>query len=198
MNLEQRLDKTIKNWNLLNHPFYLAWSAGQLPQDALRTYAHEYGAFIALVPDGWQTLNELEIAQEEKQHLELWEDFAQGLGTHVGEAHLPQVKNLVGTARTLWECPVTALGALYAFEAQQPATSQSKLEGLRAFYQLPNEVEPYFEIHSHNEHESEKLLGLMQQLSPEEQTSALQACEKMCDALWSALSGIYDAECSVN
>lgn len=198
MNLEQRLDKIIENWNLLNHPFYLAWSAGQLPQDALRSYAREYGAFIALVPDGWQTLNEQEIAQEERQHLELWEDFAHGLGTHVGEAHLPQVKNLVGAARTLWERPETALGALYAFEAQQPATSQSKLEGLRAFYQLPNEVEPYFEIHSHNEHESEKLLDEMQQLSPEKKAAALQACEQMCGALWSALSGIYDAECSAN
>ena len=94
--------------------------------------------------------------------------------------------------------PGNCTGSAYAFEAQQPATSKSKLEGLRAFYQLPGEVEPYFEIHSHNEHESEKLLHRMQQLAPDEQDSAFQACEKMCDALWSALSGIYDAECAVN
>lgn len=196
MDLKQRLDQIIENRNLLKHPFYQAWSAGQLPQEALRTYAREYGAFIALLPNGWQALNDQETAQEEREHLELWEDFAQGLGTQVGEAQIPEVENLVDTTHTLWASPATALGALYAFEAQQPATARTKLEGLKAFYQLSEAAEPYFEIHSHNEHEAEKLLYQMKQLSPAEQRSAIQACEQMSQGLWTALSGIYDTECS--
>ena len=147
------------------------------------------------MPDGWGTLADEEIAQEEREHLELWEDFAHGLDTEIGEAGIPQVKDLVQTAQKLFAAPTTALGALYAFEVQQPATAKSKLEGLKAFYSLPETVEPYFEIHSHNEHESGKLLNRINTLSPEEQETALHACERMSVALWDALNGIYDAEC---
>ncbi|MDE0503194.1 MAG: iron-containing redox enzyme family protein, partial [Candidatus Poribacteria bacterium] len=158
MNIKHRLDETISKWNLLENPFYRAWNDGTLPQDALRTYAGEYGALISLMPSGWETLEDHEIAQEEREHLELWNEFAQCLGTEAGEARLAQVRTLVETAQRLFSDPTTALGALYAFESQQPATAQSKLEGLKAFYNLPHTVEPYFEIHSHNQHESEKLL----------------------------------------
>ena len=195
MSIKHRLDEKISRWNLLQNPFYRAWSEGTLPQKALCTYAREYGALISLMPDGWGTLADEEIAQEEREHLELWEDFAHGLDTEIGEAGIPQVKDLVQTAQKLFAAPTTALGALYAFEVQQPATAKSKLEGLKAFYSLPETVEPYFEIHSHNEHESGKLLNRINTLSPEEQETALHACERMSVALWDALNGIYDAEC---
>ena len=193
MSIKHRLDQKIANWDLLQNPFYRAWSDGTLPQEALCTYACEYGALISLMPDGWTTLANEEIAQEEKEHLELWQDFARGLHTEIGEARIPQVKDLVQTAQNLFASPTTALGALYAFEVQQPATAKSKLEGLKAFYSLPQIVEPYFEVHSHNEHESEKLLDQINALGPEEQEDALQACETMSIALWDALNGIYDA-----
>lgn len=192
MYFKQSLDRTITHWNLLKHSFYQAWSDGTLPQEALRTYAREYGAFIALIPDGWQTLADEAIAQEERDHLELWEDFAQGLETTVGEAQIPQVKNLLSTAQGLFATPATALGALYAFEAQQPDTAKSKLEGLKAFYNLPKTVEPYFEIHSDNAHEVEKLLEQMNALPPADLNRTLDACEQMSIALWDALTGICE------
>ena len=195
MNIKRRLDETISNWNLLENPFYQAWSDGTLPQEALRTYAGEYGALISLMANGWETLADYEIAQEEREHLELWNDFAQSLGTEAGQARIGQVRKLVETAQRLFSTPTTALGALYAFESQQPATAQSKLEGLQSFYNLPQTAEPYFEVHSHNEHESEKLLDQIKLLSSEEQEKALDACETMSVALWDALNGIYEAEC---
>ena len=195
MNIKHQLDETISNWNLLENPFYQAWSDGTLSQEALRTYAGEYGALISLMPSGWETLADYEIAQEEREHLELWNDFAQGLGTEAGQACIAQVRKLVETARRLFSTPTTALGALYAFESQQPATAQSKLEGLKSFYNLPQTVEPYFEIHSHNQHESEKLLNRIELLSSEEQEEALGACETMSVVLWDALNGIYEVEC---
>jgi pyrroloquinoline-quinone synthase len=195
MNIKHRLDETIANWNLLQNPFYQAWSEGTLPQEALRTYAQEYGALISLMPGGWETLTDYGMAQEEREHLVLWNNFAHGLGTEGRQAHIPQVRKLVETAQHLFAAPISALGALYAFESQQPATAQSKLEGLRVFYDLPQIVEPYFEIHSHNEHESEKLLDRIKALSPEKQEKVLDACEIMSVALWDALNGIYETEC---
>ena len=196
MDFKQTLDSKIADYNLLNHPFYQAWSAGELPVEALRSYAREYGAFISMMPEGWETLNDAEIAEEETEHIDLWADFAAGLDTTVTEAQISQVKALMETADKLFSEPTTALGALYAFEAQQPATAQSKLAGLKAFYQLPKSVEPYFVTHSHNEHEAEKLLEYIGALPPDSYPTVVQACEKMSAALWDALTGIHDAECA--
>lgn len=196
MDYKQALDSKITKYNLLNHPFYQAWSAGELPVEALKSYAREYGAFISTLPKGWETLNDAETAEEETEHIELWEDFADGLDTEISDAQIPEVKTLLNTAETLFSNNETALGALYAFEAQQPETAKSKLAGLKTFYQLPEKVEPYFETHSHNEHEAEKILERIGTLSSDAQDSAIQACEQMSSALWDALTGIYDAECA--
>ena len=196
MDYKQALDSKIADHNLLNHPFYQAWSAGELPVEALRAYAREYGAFISTLPAGWETVGDAEIAEEETEHIDLWADFAAGLDTTVAEAEIPQVKALMETAHELFSEPVTALGALYAFEAQQPATAQSKLTGLKAFYQLPQSVEPYFETHSHNEYEPEKLLAYIGELPSDSHDTVVLACEKMSTALWDALTGIHDAECA--
>lgn len=196
MDFKHALDSKIEDYNLLNHPFYQAWSTGELPVEALRSYAREYGAFISTVPKGWEALDDAEIAAEETEHIDLWADFAAGLDTAVGEAQIPQVKTLMQTAHDLFSERTTALGALYAFETQQPATAQSKLTGLKAFYQLPKSVEPYFEIHSHNEHETEKLIEHIGTLPSASHATVVQACEKMSIALWDALTGIHDAECA--
>ena len=196
MDLKQVLDSKISNYNLLNHPFYQAWSAGELPLDALKCYAREYGAFISTLPKGWETLNDHETAEEETEHIDMWADFAAGLNTQVSKAQIPQVNILLKTAEKLFSDGETALGALYAFEAQQPETAKSKLAGLKAFYQLSEKVEPYFETHSHNEHEAEKILARIAKLSPEAQQTVVHACEQMSSALWDALTGIHDAECA--
>lgn len=196
MDIKQALDSKISKYNLLDHPFYQAWSAGELPVEALKCYAREYGAFISTMPQGWETLNDHETAEEETEHIDMWADFADGLNTEVSEAQIPQVKSLLDTAEDLFSQSQTALGALYAFEAQQPETAKSKLAGLKEFYQLPKKVEPYFETHSHNEHEAEKLLEQIDALSSDSQKLVVQACEQMSNALWDALTGIHDAECT--
>ena len=196
MDFKQALNSKIADHNLLNHPFYQAWSTGELPRNALRSYAREYGAFISTVPDGWEAVGDAETAAEEIEHIDLWTDFATGLDTTISEAEIPQVKTLVDTANELFSERATALGALYAFEAQQPATAQSKLAGLKAFYQLPETVEPYFETHSHNDHEAEMLLARIAELPTESHATVIHACEQMSLALWHALTGIYDAECA--
>lgn len=197
MNLQNKLNERIGGKALLKHPFYQAWESGELPVDALRTYAREYGAFVATMPQGWMTLNDADTAQEEREHAELWQHFAAGLQTQIGAAELPAVDSLVSTAQALFAQPETALGALYAFETQQPATAKSKLDGLRKHYSLPASVEPYFEVHSNNEHEAAKLLAAIGGLTAEQQAVALDACEQMSAALWDALTDIYNKHCAM-
>ncbi len=190
MNLESRLQESIDRWDLLQSPFYQAWSAGTLPVDALRTYAREYGAFISLVPKGWASHDDHVIADEERAHVELWRRFARALGTEIGAPQTPAVREMVETADRLFSGKVTALGALYAFEAQQPATTKSKLEGLRAHYNLPESVEPYFIIHADDDSEPKLLLERITQLPRLEREQAVEACREMCQALRAALDGL--------
>lgn len=197
MNLQTQLNERIGGKALLKHPFYQAWESGELPVEALRTYAREYGAFIASMPQGWETLKDADTADEEREHAELWQHFAAGLQTEIGAAELPAVGRLVNTAEALFASPETALGALYAFETQQPATAKSKLDGLRKHYNLPASVEPYFEAHSNNEHEAAKLLAAIGGLTVEQQAVALDACKQMSAALWDALSDIYNKHCTM-
>jgi len=190
MMIKEQLDAIVAERYLLEHPFYQAWSAGTLPVEALRDYAREYGAFIRELPLGWHIQNDEETEHEEIEHIELWEQFAEALDTQIGEAERPAVRALIETTRQLFSDPVTALGALYAFEVQQPATAQSKLDGLMTHYMLPEGVRPYFEVHSVNHHEAEKLLVRISALSEAEQGRALDACAQMCHALWNALTDL--------
>lgn len=197
MDLKAKLDERIQRWALLKHPFYQAWESGDLPMEALQTYAREYGAFINELPQGWEAVADRETAAEERQHAELWQEFAGGLGTQIGTAELPGVSQLIATSKKLYASPADALGALYAFEAQQPATAHSKLDGLRKHYRLPASVEPYFEVHAANQHEAAKLLALISSLPADKQEAALVACEQMSAALWNALTAIYDKHCAM-
>ncbi|MGD2027405.1 MAG: iron-containing redox enzyme family protein [Anaerolineales bacterium] len=193
MSLKKKLDQSIGQWALLNSRFYTAWNAGKLPKSALAQYAAEYGSFIRLLPKGWDTLDDAETAEEEHEHAELWDVFARTLDAEVTAPTTPEVEDLIDTADRLFASPAAAMGAMYAFEAQQPETAATKLEGLRQYYPVPVEGEEYFKVHAVNHHESEKLLAGMAQLTGEEEAEALRACEQMSKALWDALDGIYDA-----
>jgi len=198
MVLQNELNERIQRWALLSHPFYQAWESGKLPVEALRTYAREYGAFIGQLPSGWSLLLDEGTAQEEREHAALWSEFATGLETSVGKPELPAVTALVTKANKLFSRLETALGALYAFEVQQPDTAKTKLEGLRKHYNLPNLTEAYFQVHTANHHEAAKLLAQIAMLRPDDREMALEACEQMSQALWDALTDIYNKHCQIN
>lgn len=193
--MNKQFDAILEKWDLLKHPFYQAWSAGTLPLEALKVYAREYGAFIGTLHEGWNTLNDAATADEEREHTEMWKEFASALGAKVGEPEITQVAELVRVAHELFASSAAALGAMYAFEAQQPETAKSKLHGLKTHYALPSAVEAYFEVHSTNWRESEKIMKQIKVLSAQEKQQALAACEKMAASLWDALTGIHDKTC---
>jgi len=193
--MKQELETILEKWNLLKHPFYQAWSAGTLPVEALQVYAREYGNFIATLPRAWETLNDPETAAEERDHAELWTDFTAAVGGFTADASLDPTVRLARVSDELFAARASALGALYAFEAQQPATAKSKLDGLRAHYNFPQAVEPYFEVHSANWHESEKILRQLDALPADERAQALAACERMAESLWDALTAIHEVTC---
>jgi len=197
--IDHRLSPAFSRWSLLESKFYQAWSAGTLPIEALAQYSREYGGFIRLIGDGWAAHGDSAIAAEEREHAELWQDFARGLGTEVGEAETPAVQMLLERMRLYFSAEATSIGALYAFELQQPRTAQSKLEGLKAFYpSVPGSSYKYFEIHCRDDEEPALLRTRLAELAPMEREQALVACEETVRLLREALDGLYDANCCVS
>ena len=188
-----RCDEAVARRSLLQHPFYLAWSGGTLPVPALKNYARDYGAFIGTIPAGWSAVGEAHIAGIEEGHAAVWANtFAAGLETQVDTAQIAEVAALVDTARELFTHRVTALGALYGFESQQPYTAQSKLRGLREHYQaLPECCGEYFRLHVDDFDEPALLAEQINGLPPTEADRAVAACERLSAALHDALTGLY-------
>ena len=191
--IETRIDEIVEKHSLLNHPFYQAWEMGTLSGSALRTYAWQYSNFIGKISEGWRACGNEEIAKEEEEHLDLWLDFAKSLGEKTEGPVIEEVSALVEGCDRSNSSLATALGALYAFERQQPQTSKSKLAGLRSNYAALNADEVYFEVHENDDEEPAMLLAMIEKLSPADQEAALGSCEEVCELLWDALSGIQRA-----
>ncbi|MBL8086847.1 MAG: iron-containing redox enzyme family protein [Chthonomonas sp.] len=186
------LDAIVAQYNLNNHPFYQAWRAGELPQEKLADYAAEYGKFVATIDQGWETIGYGKYAQEEREHVVLWGQFKQALG-NPKSSNRPQTDVLVTAASKLFVGDAEAVGALYAFEAQQPFTSQSKLDGLNEHYKFTDTEKEYFTVHAADVNEIADLRNHVQKLSDEEYLRARGACAVVCSAMWSALDGVYYA-----
>lgn len=188
---KQTLDAIIESKCLLKHPFYQAWNMGTLTHSDLAVYATQYGEFVDRIAAGWEAAGDAAIADEEREHAILWTDFANGLNApRPAASRLPEIGALVAVADTMFTNRPQALGALYAFEHQQPATAKSKLEGLRKHYSLAPSAEVYFDIHQDDEDEPRWLAEQMESLSPEEFELSRHACEQMANALWRGLDGV--------
>ena len=114
-------------------------------------------------------------------------------GDYIGQGLTYSFSPQTGTflANRNFDNVAESMGGLYAFEAQQPHTSTSKLKGLQDHYQqLPIEAHPYFAVHCDDVHEMALLAERIQALPLEEQEKAIAACREVADALWNALSGI--------
>jgi len=171
-----RFEERVAPYDLLKHPFYQAWSKGELTRGDLREYAAEYwhhvsafptylSALHARLPDG-ETRREVlrNLAEEEgvdsataRPHSDLWMDFAAGMGASReevrGRAVQPEMTALMGTFRELMqeERASAAMAALYAYESKVPAIARTKAEGLAAHYGAVGDagsaVMRYFTLH---------------------------------------------------
>ncbi len=156
----ERIDKEIESRSVLKHPFYQAWSNGQLSIDALRGYAKEYYYLVKHIPSMVESIARSNSSKdiqtnlkEEKEHVELWVRFANSLGISKDEleAYEPskKVKDAVSTMLKLVGDYIQGVAAMYAYEAELPKISSTKLEGLIKYYNLDSEdATEYHKVHS--------------------------------------------------
>lgn len=214
----QRLESRIAPWNLLNHPFYRAWTAGELTRDDLREYASEYWHHVSSFPTYLSQLHSrLEdgvlrrtvlrnLLDEEgidspdgKPHSDLWMDFARGCGadsTDVRSRELqPETAAMIGTFRKLMEeDSAAALAALYAYESRVPEIAAQKAAGLRDRYGADTATCRYFTLHQtadvHHARVWKQAMEREVSGDPVREDRALDAAEATARALWVSLDGV--------
>ena len=208
------IDQQIAAKHLLTHPFYLAWTRGELSKEALIDYAQQYYQHVAAFPTYLsavhakcddqttrrQILNNL-IDEEagDPNHPELWLQFAEALGTSRAEvrsaARQPETTALIETFRSVCGEEVTAdgLAALYAYESQIPAVSESKIDGLKKHYGFEDpKAYGYFSVHveADREHSAAEREMLREQVTDENAPSVKASVDRVLTALWDLLSGV--------
>jgi pyrroloquinoline-quinone synthase len=216
----QQLDARIAQFDLLCHPFYKAWSAGELSRDDLREYARDYyhhvNAFPSYLAELSMRLEESELRRavlanlaDEKgcddetgnnpEHAELWLDFAEGVGASRnlwGHKPVAEINDLIeffhGAASE--GMAEEALAAFYAYESQVPRVASEKARGLREMYGADDKTCGYFTLHStadvYHSQIWRQQLARRVEQNPQAAEPALTAAENAAKALWGALDGI--------
>ncbi len=178
-----KIDNDIAEKHLLKHPFYLAWTRGELSKEALTDYARQYYHHVAAFPN----------------HPELWLKFAEGLGVSDLDVRStekkPETKNLIHTFRSVCGDGSIAegLAALYAYESQIPAICESKIDGLKKYYGFTDpEHYRYFTVHiaADREHSAAERNMLGTYVDNRSFESVRASVNRVLDALWEMLSGV--------
>jgi pyrroloquinoline-quinone synthase len=216
----QALDARLERYDLLKHPYYQAWSKGELTRGDLREYAAEYwhhvsafpaylSALHSRLPDGKlrrmvaaNLADEEGLAHGDVAHSDMWMEFASGMGAEEREV---RGRELGAETRALLEhfraamerSPAAALAALYAYESRVPAIAQTKAEGLERHYATDERTRRYFAVHTTADvyHAEVWRDALMAELAahPEEREAALRAGEDAARMLWATLDGVERA-----
>jgi pyrroloquinoline-quinone synthase len=211
----QKADQEIAKYDLLKHPFYQAWSAGELTKEDLEFYAEQYfhqvsqfptylTSLHSRLPEGAMRRDVLANAYEEEcdgiAHSDLWLRFAEGIGGGRSnpdeKTPIPEVSDLVKTFRALTkEAPVaSAFGALFAYESQVPKIAAEKRNGLKQHYGADDRTCSYFTLHekadSHHASVWRKIISALVEQDDRHAAEALEGISRAARALWTALDGI--------
>jgi pyrroloquinoline-quinone synthase len=198
----QRIEKSRARHNVLEHPFYVRWSAGELSREELARYAGQYrhatealARLCRQAAEGAPDAHRGEItahADEEEAHVGLWDDFVEAAGGEIGAEPTAETAECV----TAWTAPggyLTELARMYAIESGQPEISRIKRDGLSRFYGIDGgSGSEYFRVHEEADHahadESRRLIE--QAMTPEDEDALVAAAESAFRANWRLLDGV--------
>jgi len=211
----------IKKYDLLTHPFYLAWSKGELTRDDLQMYAMQYYRHVEAFPQYLETLEKrlpegnlrdtIKANREDElgsksasgqSHSDMWLDFAEGTGANRETTQnfdsISEVKQLISQFRKTSEQgkTVEALAAFYAYESQVPRIADEKAKWLKDLYGADAKTCRYFSVHSvaDIEHADTWRRLIDQEINGDQDKAhlALDSAESAAQSLWKVLDGIEE------
>lgn len=206
--LFERMDARIRERSLLGHPFYQAWSAGQLSREALAEYAREYFQLVQAVPSYMDTIIDRAPAsarpeltdqrEEEAEHVEPWRRFARSL--EIDEAALAQherrpetAEALQGFGRALGDSFSEGAAAMYALELEIPAIASTKMDGLEKHYAMTSDdALGYFRLHAEADVRHAATWRELLAAEDVDADAVLTAVDRSLDAQHRLLDGCYE------
>jgi len=199
------IDEARRECNVLEHPFYLRWSAGELSAQELGFYAGEYRHAVVALADASEDVAAkvseerrpgLERhAAEERSHIALWDAFMAAAGGSGSEREPLSETSECVQAWTAGEDALEHLAVLYAIEASQPEVAKTKLEGLleRYGYNPEGPAVEYFELHATLDVEhARQARELISELMSGEDAQAQAQAERMVARATAALQGNWE------
>jgi pyrroloquinoline-quinone synthase len=201
----QKIEQARDRWNVLAHPFYQRWSAGELSREELASYSGQYrhatAALARLSADVADSAPDSERsdlrrhAEEEASHIALWDGFVEAVGGEVAAAPNTETQECVD-AWTAKDDRVSQLVRLYAIESGQPAISKTKREGLAAHYEIGDGPgNEYFRVHEEADvdHAAEGRSLIEAHLADADPDVLAAAAESAFKANWRLLDGVTAA-----
>jgi pyrroloquinoline-quinone synthase len=202
VDLFDRLEGARARWNVLDHPFYRRWSRGELGREDLAFYAGEYRHAVIALADALAAAAATaepsvravleEHADEEAEHVGLWDDFARAVGGELDRDPRPETAECVDSW-TAGRDVLETLVAAYAVESGQPAISRTKLAGLVEHYGFEEgPATAYFSLHSELdvEHAEHSRLLIEERLADADLDRLLQVAEAALRGNWTLLDGV--------
>lgn len=198
----KRIEQARERWNVLDHPFYQRWSAGELTREELAAYSGQYRhatvAIAELSSSVAESAPEAERAAqrrhavEEEAHVALWDGFVDAVGGDSAAEPTPETRECV-EAWTADDDRLSRLVRLYAIESGQPAISRTKREGLAAHYGIGDGPgNEYFRLHEKADvhHAAEGRSLIEEHLADADPEALAAAAEEAFRANWRLLDGV--------
>jgi pyrroloquinoline-quinone synthase len=186
-----RIEAAARRWNVLDHPFYQRWSAGELTAGELAEYAAQYRHAVVALADAAAAAGDEEHAREEREHVALWDAFAAGCGSVPADANAETLE--CADTWTAGDDKLERLAVLYAIESAQPAIARTKLDGLVAHYGFEEgPATEYFSLPAERDFEhAAASRELIEQLATDADADRLAArAEAAARGNWRLLDGV--------
>jgi pyrroloquinoline-quinone synthase len=198
-----RLETAHRGCDVLEHPFYLRWSRGELEREELAVYAAQYLHAARALADALDDAAEkappgylwpiAEHAWEEHHHVRLWEDFARSVGALVMVPAEPETWEFVAALVDGDRGWMETLVAVYAIESTQAAVAATKRDGLIRFYGINSaRALAYFTLHAHrdDEHAAQVRRLVEPRVGSCDESRLVAAAEGAWRGNWTLLDGV--------
>ena len=197
-----RIEEARAKWNVLEHPFYQRWSAGELSAAELARYSGQYrhatqaiARLSATVAEAAPETEQPALrthAREEADHVEMWDGFVDAVGGDTGAAPTAETQSCTDEWTAVDDFSAQ-LVRLFAIESGQPPISKTKREGLAAHYGIGDGPgNEYFRVHeiADVEHASDGRALIERHVDAADTDRLVAVAESTFAANWRLLDGV--------